>query len=168
MEEKDVTQEELDALLEEAMKEADEIDIPGENNPDTGEEAKDKSQSKAQLKAEQNDFQQGVKPEKKPIQNDGFENMTSEPDREKSNIDILMDVPLDVSVELGRTRIAIKDMLKLGPGSVVELDKLIGEPVDLLVNGRLIARGEVVVFDENFGIRITDIINPADRIKSLR
>ena len=74
---------------------------------------------------------------------------------------------MDVAVELGRTKIAIKDMLKLGPGSVIELDKLIGEPVDLLVNDRLIARGEVVVFDENFGIRITDMMNPEERLKSL-
>ncbi len=85
-----------------------------------------------------------------------------------ANINFLLDVPLDVAVELGRTRIAIKDMLQLGPGSVIELDKLIGEPVDLLVNDKLIAKGEVVVFDENFGIRITDIINPEDRLKSLR
>jgi len=88
-------------------------------------------------------------------------------DRERGNIDFLLDVPLDVSVELGRTKIAIKDMLQLGPGSVIELDKLIGEPVDLLVNDKPIARGEVVVFDENFGIRITDIINPEERIRSL-
>ena len=83
------------------------------------------------------------------------------------NIDFLLDVPLDVAVELGRTKIAMKEMLQLGPGSVIELDKLIGEPVDLLVNERLIARGEVVVFDESFGVRITDIINPEDRLKSL-
>jgi len=84
-----------------------------------------------------------------------------------ANINFLLDVPLDVAVELGRTKIAVKDMLQLGPGSVIELDKLIGEPVDLLVNERLIAKGEVVVFDENFGVRITDIINTEDRLKSL-
>lgn len=83
------------------------------------------------------------------------------------SIGFLMDIPLDVAVELGRTRIAVKDMLQLGPGSVIELDKLIGEPVDLLVNERLIAKGEVVVFDDNFGVRITDIINPEDRIRTL-
>ncbi len=85
-----------------------------------------------------------------------------------NNIDLLLDVPLGVSVELGRTKIAVRDMLRLGPGSVLELDKMISEPLDLLVNDRLIARGEVVVFDENFGIRITDIIKPEDRIRSLR
>ncbi|MFC1714105.1 flagellar motor switch protein FliN [Candidatus Poribacteria bacterium] len=83
------------------------------------------------------------------------------------SINFLLDVPLDVTVELGRTKIALRDMLQLGPGSVIELDKLIGEPVDLLVNDKLIAKGEVVVFDENFGVRITDIINPEERIKSL-
>ena len=85
-----------------------------------------------------------------------------------SNIEILLDVPLEVSVELGRTKIVIKDLVQLGPGSIIELDKLIGEPVDLLVNDNLIARGEVVVFDENFGIRITDIVTPAQRLRSLR
>lgn len=84
------------------------------------------------------------------------------------NIELLLDIPLSVSVELGRTKMAIRDVLQLSPGSIVELDKLIGEPVDLLVNDNLIARGEVVVFDENFGVRITDIINPADRLKGLK
>ena len=93
---------------------------------------------------------------------------TSDPAEGRSNIDFLLDVPLGVSVELGRTKIVVRDMLRLGPGSVLELDKMIGEPLDLLVNDKLIARGEVVVFDENFGIRITDIIKPEDRIRSLR
>jgi len=91
----------------------------------------------------------------------------SKPFMDMGKIDFLLDVPLDVSVELGRAKMPIRDMLQLGPGSVIELDKLIGEPVDLLVNSRLIARGEVVVFDENFGIRITDILKPEDRIKML-
>jgi flagellar motor switch protein FliN len=85
-----------------------------------------------------------------------------------TNIEILLDIPLEVSVELGRTKIVIRDLVQLGPGSIIELDKLIGEPVDLLVNDNLIARGEVVVFDENFGIRITDIVTPTERLKSLR
>lgn len=83
------------------------------------------------------------------------------------NIDLLLDVPLQVTVELGRTKRPIKDVLALGPGSVLELDKLAGEPVDVLVNGQLVARGEVVVIDENFGVRITDIISPVDRVRSL-
>ena len=84
-----------------------------------------------------------------------------------SSLDIVMDVPLTVTVELGRTDKLVRDILELSPGSVVELDKLAGEPVDILVNQKYIAKGEVVVIDENFGIRITDIIRPADRIPKL-
>lgn len=86
----------------------------------------------------------------------------------QSGLDLIMDVPLKVTVELGRTRMQIRDVLELGKGSVVELDKLAGEPVDLLVNGKLIARGEVVVIDENFGIRVTDIVSPAERVSGFR
>jgi flagellar motor switch protein FliN/FliY len=82
----------------------------------------------------------------------------------KENMNVLMDVSLEVSVELGRTQKRIKEILEFGPGSVIELDRLVGEPVDVLVNGKFIAKGEVVVIDENFGIRITDIINPENRI----
>jgi flagellar motor switch protein FliN/FliY len=85
-----------------------------------------------------------------------------------TNLDLLLDVSLRVSVELGRTELAIKEVLALGPGSVVELDKLAGEPVDILVNNRLIAKGEVVVVDENFGVRVTDIISPQKLIGKLR
>lgn len=84
-----------------------------------------------------------------------------------TNLDLLLGVNLRVAVELGRTRMTIEDILKLGPGSVVELDKLAGEPVDVLVNDRLIARGEVVVIDDRFGVRITDVIPPAQRVTSL-
>lgn len=82
----------------------------------------------------------------------------------KENMDILMDVSLEVSVELGRTSRKIKEILEFGPGSIIELNRLVGEPVDVLVNGKFVAAGEVVVIDENFGIRITDIINPENRI----
>lgn len=86
----------------------------------------------------------------------------------QSGLDLILDVPLRVTVELGRTRMQIRDVLELGKGSVVELDKLAGEPVDLLVNGKLIARGEVVVIDESFGVRVTDIVSPAERFSSFR
>ncbi len=82
----------------------------------------------------------------------------------KENMDLLMDVSLEVSVELGRTSRKIKEILEFGPGSIIELSRLVGEPVDVLVNGKFVANGEVVVIDENFGIRITDIINPEQRI----
>ena len=86
---------------------------------------------------------------------------------ETQNIDMLMDINLPVSIELGRTRMSISDILALGPGSVVELNKLAGEPVDLLVNFKTVARGEVVVIDENFGVRITNLISPEERLKAL-
>lgn len=85
-----------------------------------------------------------------------------------SNLDLLMDVPMEVTVELGRTSMLLKDILKLGVGSVIELEKMAGEPVDFLVNGKLIAKGGVVVIDENFGIKITDIISPSERINNLQ
>lgn len=84
------------------------------------------------------------------------------------NINLLLDVPMTLTVELGRTRQLVKDILGLGEGSIIELDKLAGEPVDLLVNGKLIARGEVVVIDENFGVRVTDIVSPAERIAKMQ
>jgi flagellar motor switch protein FliN/FliY len=84
------------------------------------------------------------------------------------DINFLLDIPLVVTVEIGRTRMLIKDLLQLGQGSVVEYDKLVGEPMDVLVNGKLIARGEVVVVNEKFGIRLTDIISPAERIQQLK
>lgn len=84
------------------------------------------------------------------------------------NIDLILDVPLDISVVLGRTRKSIKDILNLGTGSLIELDRLAEEPVEILVNGKQIAFGEVVVVDENFGVRITSIVSSTDRIKSLK
>ena len=84
--------------------------------------------------------------------------------QQKENITIIRDVPLEVTVELGRTRKTIKEILEFNPGTVIELDKIAGEPVDILVNGKFVAKGEVVVIDENFGVRITDIINIDERI----
>ncbi len=86
---------------------------------------------------------------------------------DRSSIDRLMDVDLNLSVELGRKDMQIKEILNLGPGKIIELDKLAGEPVDLLVNGKLLAKGEVVVVDENFGVRITELVDPVDRVKML-
>ncbi|CAK4836473.1 unnamed protein product [Aphanomyces euteiches] len=85
-----------------------------------------------------------------------------------TNLGLLLDIPLKVTVELGRTQKVIKDILELSQGSIIELDKLAGEPVDILVNNKLIAKGEVVVIDENFGVRVTDIINQWDRIQKLQ
>jgi flagellar motor switch protein FliN len=98
-----------------------------------------------------------------------FPSFGESPAREPvSNIDLIMDVNLRITVELGRTSKSIREVLDLGPGAVIELDKLAGEPVDILVNDKPIAKGEVVVVDENFGVRVTDIISPANRVASLR
>lgn len=87
---------------------------------------------------------------------------------EQKNLDMLLDIPLKVTVELGKTKKTIRDILDLSHGSIIELDKLAGEPVDILVNGKLIAEGEVVVIEENFGVRVTDIISQSDRIMKLK
>jgi flagellar motor switch protein FliN/FliY len=93
---------------------------------------------------------------------------TSGTPAQSRRLDLLLDVPLELSVELGRTRMSIQELLSLGPGSVIELDKVAGEPLDILVNNRLVARGEAVVVNDKFGIRITDIVSPAERIARLR
>lgn len=87
---------------------------------------------------------------------------------EKESIELIMDVPLEITVELGRTKKLIKDILEFGPGTILELDKLAGEPVDILVNGKYIAKGEVVVIDESFGVRITDIVSAAKRLGKIQ
>jgi len=84
------------------------------------------------------------------------------------NLDVLLDVPLSMSLEVGRSRLSIRDLLQLNQGSVVELDRGAGEPLDVMVNGTLVAHGEVVVVNDKFGIRLTDVISPAERIKQLQ
>lgn len=87
---------------------------------------------------------------------------------EEANLEVILDVPVTLSMEIGRTQISIRHLLQLNQGSVVELDRLAGEPLDVLVNGTLIAHGEVVVVNDKFGIRLTDVISPAERVKRLR
>ena len=87
--------------------------------------------------------------------------------RSMKELDFLLDIPLEISVELGRTKILVNDLLQLGQGSVIELTKLAGEPLEILINQKLIARGEAVVVNEKFGVRITDIISPMERVKQL-
>ena len=84
------------------------------------------------------------------------------------NLEVILDVPVTLSMEVGRTRIAIRNLLQLNQGSVVELDRAAGEPLDVFVNGTLVAHGEVVVVNEKFGIRLTDVISPAERIRKLK
>jgi flagellar motor switch protein FliN/FliY len=84
------------------------------------------------------------------------------------NLDVILDVPVTMAMEVGRTKISIRNLLQLTQGSVVELDRAAGEPLDVFVNGTLVAHGEVVVINEKFGIRLTDVISPAERVRKLR
>lgn len=104
-----------------------------------------------------------------PAESAQFQELREEVPAESSdvNLNAILDVPVTISMEIGRTRISIRNLLQLNQGSVVELDRLAGEPMDVLVNGTLIAKGEVVVVNEKFGIRLTDVISPADRVKRL-
>ena len=86
----------------------------------------------------------------------------------ETNLDRILDIPLQLSAQLGSTKMLIKELLQLGPGSVVELDKLAGEPLEVLVNNKLVARGEVVMVNEKFGIRLTDVVSPTERVNKLQ
>ena len=97
----------------------------------------------------------------------GLEQAPAAPNNPMSGLDRVMDIPLAISVELGRTKMLIGELLQLGEGSVLELSKLAGEPLDVLVHGKLVARGEAVVVNDKFGIRLTDIVSPSERIQSL-
>ena len=100
-----------------------------------------------------------------------FQDLANEPGSlrtTESNLNVILDIPVTLSMEVGRTEVPIQDLLSLNRGSVVELDRIAGEPMDVLINGTLIAHGEVVVINEKFGIRLTDVISPAERIKKLR
>jgi flagellar motor switch protein FliN/FliY len=98
-----------------------------------------------------------------PLQPEGGASVSAD-----SNLDIILDVPVSLSMEIGRTTISIRNLLQLNQGSVVELDRLAGEPLDVLVNGTLVAHGEVVVVNEKFGIRLTDVVSPSERVKKLK
>ncbi|RDI97738.1 flagellar motor switch protein FliN [Dyella solisilvae] len=98
-----------------------------------------------------------------------FDPLTSPPaEGADVNLDMILDVPVTLAMEVGRTRISIRNLLQLNQGSVVELDRSAGEPLDVFVNGTLVAHGEVVVINERFGIRLTDVISPAERVRKLR
>jgi flagellar motor switch protein FliN/FliY len=92
----------------------------------------------------------------------------SESEKKDRNLELIMDIPLRVTVELGRTKMVVRDLLSLGQGSVVELSKLAGEPMEILVNDKLVAKGEAVVVNEKFGVRVTDIISPKERVEQLK
>ncbi len=98
---------------------------------------------------------------------DGIDEMPGGEKVDTKSLDLILDIPLTVTVELGRSKILINDLLQLGQGSVIELTKLVGEPLEVLVNNKLVARGEVVVVNEKFGVRLTNIVTPMERVQSL-
>lgn len=102
-----------------------------------------------------------------PVQAVHFGQLDEGGRRNEGNIELLLDVKLPISVELGRTETLVKEILEYGPGTVIELNKLAGEPVDVFVNGRMVAQGEVVVVDEHFGVRVTNLLSPRERVQSL-
>ena len=130
----------------------------------TAAEAVQQAPAKEEPKAPSAPVQAGAEPAAAGL----FKPLVDSPSDAQSDIEMIMDIPVQLTVELGRTRLTIRNILQLGQGSVVELDGLAGEPMDIFVNGYLIAQGEVVVVDEKYGIRVTDIITPADRINRLR
>ena len=123
-----------------------------------------------QAAAEQSAGTQQARPAGVTVEKASFGNLHDEGrgGQEEVNLDVVLDIPVTISMEIGRTRIPIRNLLQLNQGSVVELDRLAGEPLDVLVNGTLIAHGEVVVVNEKFGIRLTDVISPSERVKKLK
>ncbi|MDF1584191.1 MAG: flagellar motor switch protein FliN [Methyloprofundus sp.] len=121
---------------------------------DWGDAMEEQSKAESKEKAEAMSFQE-------------LEDDANRSDGEDINLDVILDVPVTISMEIGRTQINIRNLLQLNQGSVVELDRLAGEPMDVLVNGTLVAHGEVVVVNDKFGIRLTDVISASERIKRL-
>ena len=114
------------------------------------------------------DVQEDLEKQREMIKEEATSKSPSASDSKRPpNLDFILDIPLKLSVELGRTKLLINDLLQLGQGSVIELNKLAGEPLEVLVNDKLIARGEAVVVNEKFGVRITDILSPMDRVEKL-
>ena len=105
--------------------------------------------------------------EEDAITNEETEGTTDSQNEKSASLDLILDIPLTVTCELGRSKMLINDLLQLGQGSVIELTKLVGEPLEVLINEKLVARGEVVVVNEKFGVRLTDIVTPMERVQSL-
>lgn len=122
--------------------------------------------------AEQAEAEKGVPGGGAQVQPAEFEDLASDNlpinRDEDRNLDMILDIPVTIAMEIGRTKISIRNLLQLNQGSVVELDRLAGEPMDVLVNGTLVAHGEVVVVNEKFGIRLTDVVSPSERVKKLK
>ena len=114
-----------------------------------------------------NSNEQNVKPEETVAQTELKLHVNPQSNEGEHSLDLILDIPLKVSVELGRTKILVQDLLKLHKGSVIELTKLAGEPLEVLVNDKVVAKGEVIVVNEKFGLRLTDIVSHAQRIRQL-
>jgi len=139
----------------EAMQEQTDSEAGGD--ADWGDALKEQGDAENLESAQFNELEEGVAP--------SVEQVDISP--EELKLDVILDVPVTVSMEIGRTQVNIRNLLQLNQGSVIELDRFAGEPMDVLVNGTLIAHGEVVVVNEKFGIRLTDVISPSDRVKKL-
>jgi len=132
-----------------------------------GDDAQAMADEWASVMAEQTATEAAAPPAAAPVFQPLAATAGNPPNATHNDIDLILDIPVQMTVELGRTKIAIKNLLQLAQGSVVELDGMAGEPMDVLVNGCLIAQGEVVVVNDKFGIRLTDIITPSERIRKL-
>jgi len=130
-----------------------------EADADWGDALEEQAVAEAETAKTDDDFE---KPELQTLEEDAAINA------DDVNLNVIMEIPVTLSMEIGRTQISIRNLLQLNQGSVVELDRLAGEPMDVMVNGTLVAHGEVVVVNEKFGIRLTDIISPQERVKKLR
>ncbi|WP_018935564.1 flagellar motor switch protein FliN [Thioalkalivibrio sp. ALJ24] len=150
--------EDPDALLAQAQANSHESDSANAASTGTGGRGKARSGDERRHKPD---------PDARPMEPDELTD-SGQGDDQDVNLDMVLDVPVTISMEIGRTRIPIRNLLQLNQGSVVELERLAGEPLDVLVNGTLIAHGEVVVVNEKFGIRLTDVISPSERIRKLK
>jgi flagellar motor switch protein FliN/FliY len=131
--------------------------------------AADKEKQKQDVKASEVEAEDDNQPAERELKDPGRLKRSAEAGTKSSaNMDFLLDIPLEISVELGRTKMLINELLKLGQGSVVELSKLAGETLEILANQKLVARGEVVVVNEKYGVRLTEIISPSARIERLK
>lgn len=175
---KDVDQdklaEEWAAALSEQEDESPEQEGQGESSEAKDEQSMADEWAKALAEEEENKVKKEKKQESlaSQTQEAQFKDLTEEAksaqtEGSKRELDFILDIPLNVSAELGRTQLLINELLQLGQGSVIELNKLAGEPLEVHVNGKLVARGEAVVINEKFGVRLTDIISPIERVKQL-
>ncbi len=162
-----IDQEKLAEEWEKALAEQDQK----EEKPKVDEEKLAEEWAKALAESEEENLKKKKEEDMGRVKDFEFPDLTQEVGKQakktKRELEFILDIPLNVSAELGRSKLLINEILQLGQGSVIELDKLAGEPLEILVNGKLIARGEAVVINDKFGVRLTDIISPLERVKQL-